>query len=217
MQILDTLFGQKRGRRGARCRRERGGVWGGWDGLCCQLPPKMWFSSNNYHYLFPSLTIWDESVMMTSVSFAHSWSSEDFFSQFTPNHHWVSALELFRYSAEEEAIYKRAPCVCSLWSAVCVNTEASAHTGVWTVREVDFFFVDRFGLSACFLSARTNLECMQGKDGCTDQVQFFRKEHPGFAWAGCGCSKAVFPDLLLLLFQLTLQLMDRLRAEPLHV
>lgn len=145
-------------------------------------------------------------------SFLKLWG---FFSQFTPNHHWVSALELFRYSAEEEAIYKRAPCVCSLWSAVCVNTEASAHTGVWTVREVDFF--DRFGLSACFLSARTNPECMQGKDGCTDQVQFFRKEHPGFAWAGCGCSKAVFPDLLFLLFQLTLQLMDRLRAEPLHV
>lgn len=163
MQILDTLFGQKRGRRGARCRRERGGVWGGWDGLCCQLPPKMWFSSNNYHYLFPSLTIRDESVMMTSVSFAHSWSSEDFFSQFTPNHHWVSALELFRYSAEEEAIYKRAPCVCSLWSAVCVNTEASAHTGVWTVREVDFFFllIDLVWVLASYRPEQTQSACKE--------------------------------------------------------
>lgn len=69
MQMLDTLFGREE--EGGR-RRRRGPVWW-WDGLCCQLPPKTWFSSNNYHYLFPSLTIRDESVMMTSVSFAHCW------------------------------------------------------------------------------------------------------------------------------------------------
>lgn len=215
MQILDTLFGQKRGRRGARCRRERGGCGGGMGRALLSVATQ---DVIQLQQLPLSVSQFDDTGRIGNDdecflrSFLKLWG---FFSQFTPNHHWVSALELFRYSAEEEAIYKRAPCVCSLWSAVCVNTEASAHTGVWTVREVDFF--DRFGLSACFLSARTNPECMQGKDGCTDQVQFFRKEHPGFAWAGCGCSKAVFPDLLFLLFQLTLQLMDRLRAEPLHV
>lgn len=93
-------------------------------------------------------------------SFLKLWG---FFSQFTPNHHWVSALELFRYSAEEEAIYKRAPCVCSLWSAVCVNTEASAHTGVWTVREVDFFFflIDLVWVLASYRPEQTQSACKE--------------------------------------------------------
>lgn len=97
------------------------------------------------------------------------------------------------------------PCVCSLWSAVCVNTERSAHrAAVWTARKVDtircglWFFVVvvpsslLLGLDLYFENVL--ISCVRRKtdntprilhartrDGCTDQVQFFRQEHPGFA------------------------------------
>lgn len=105
----------------------RGDVWW-WDGLCCQLPPKTWFSSNNYHYLFPSLTIRDESVMMTSVSFTHCWCSAVFSSVFPHLPSLGDSTRAIQVLSGGGGFISEQPCVCSHWSAVCVNTEPSAHS-----------------------------------------------------------------------------------------
>lgn len=76
------------------------------------------------------------------------------------------------------------PCVCSYWSAVCVNTEPSAHSADWVFGQCVKWTrcLDRgITLSARFFLRKTNPDCTQGRDGCNDQIQFFRQEHPGFA------------------------------------
>lgn len=147
-------------------------------------------------------------------------------------HHWITALELFRYLASPGGgkplykplclqlkccLYKHwASCThwCFRWcfdSAHCTFPWEERIRAVFLPRcsLLDSLFFFKFGL---FLRKGIRLH---GRNGCSNKVQFFCQEHSGFAWAWCRASSAPLPGPFLL--QLAILLLDGLWPESLSM